>query len=234
MVNNSGFPTVNCGKWEKFRLFIDISYILSFPWKHNTFLAVYCTIKIFCISPVMLRSRRASAHLLVNPTPKFTIVLIWMTPACLKFGKTSNRAVENFPERKLWVWAANHARSHKNLITPNFRTSVCFFGNNRSSHYRIRTSLDPSTTSERVTNLHMLVRSSPCNNSWYARASPRIKKTMSSSCQGFKSLVLTELTRQADINESGRYKVQKAKTVNLTFFFSFFFFFSYGSTSYSF
>ena len=32
--------------------------------------------------------------------------------------------------------------------------------------------------------------------------------------------MLTELTRKADINESGRYKVQKAKTVNLTIFFS--------------
>ena len=39
--------------------------------------------------------------------------------ACLKFDKNSNRAVENLPQRKLWVWAANDARSHKNLITPN-------------------------------------------------------------------------------------------------------------------
>ena len=30
-----------------------------------------------------------------------------------------------------------------------------------------------STTSERVTHLHILV---PSNNSWYARASPRVKK----------------------------------------------------------
>ena len=55
----------------------------------------------------MLRSRRANTHLLVrfntwtsqkllnwNPIPKLTIVLIWKTPACLKFDKTSNRAVE--------------------------------------------------------------------------------------------------------------------------------------------
>ena len=65
-----------------------------------------------CVSP-MLRSRRANAHLLVkfnawtsqrlinwNPIPKLTIVLSWKTPACLKFGKTSNRAVENLPHRK--------------------------------------------------------------------------------------------------------------------------------------
>ena len=77
----------------------------------------------------MLRSRRANAHLLVrfntrmsrrllnwNPIPKLTIVLIWQTPACLKFGKTFNRAVENLPRRKLWVWAANDALSHP----PNF------------------------------------------------------------------------------------------------------------------
>ena len=44
-----------------------------------------------------------------NPIPKLTIVLIWKTPPCLKFGKTSNRAVENLLQRKLWVWAASDA-----------------------------------------------------------------------------------------------------------------------------
>ena len=70
----------------------------------------------------MLRSRRANAHLLVrfntwtsqrllnwNPILKLTIVLIWKTPACLKFGKKSNSAVENLLQRKLRVWAANDA-----------------------------------------------------------------------------------------------------------------------------
>ena len=32
-----------------------------------------------------------------NTIPKLTIVLVWKTPACLKFGETSNRAVENLP-----------------------------------------------------------------------------------------------------------------------------------------
>ena len=76
-----------------------------------------------CISAV-LRSRRANVHLLVkfnawtsqrvlnwNPVPKITITLIWKTPVCLKFGKISNR-VENLPQRKLCVWAANDARFH--------------------------------------------------------------------------------------------------------------------------
>ena len=62
--------------------------------------------------PRTLWSWRANAHLLVkfnawtsqrllnwNPTPQLTIVLIWKTPSCLKFGKTSNRAVENLPQR---------------------------------------------------------------------------------------------------------------------------------------
>ena len=84
------------------------------------------------LSPV-LRSRRANAHLLVrfnawasqrllnwNPILKLTIVLIWKTPTWLKFGKTCNRAVENLPERKLWVWAANDALSH----SPNFPARV--------------------------------------------------------------------------------------------------------------
>ena len=38
----------------------------------------------------------------------------------LKFGKTSNGAVENLPQRKLWVWAANDSRSHP----PNFPARV--------------------------------------------------------------------------------------------------------------
>ena len=83
----------------------------------------FLTFVIICISPV-LRGRRANAHLLVkfnawtsqrlliwNPFPKLTIVLIWETRAYLKFVKTSNRAVENLPQRKLCVWAANDARS---------------------------------------------------------------------------------------------------------------------------
>ena len=39
---------------------------------------------------------------------KLTIVLVWKTSACLKSGETSNRAVENLPQRKLW--AAHDAR----------------------------------------------------------------------------------------------------------------------------
>ena len=54
--------------------------------------------------------------LIFSPIPKLTIVLIWKTSACLKFGKTSNSAVENLPQRKLLVWAANDALSHP----PNF------------------------------------------------------------------------------------------------------------------
>ena len=72
----------------------------------------------------MLRSRRANAHLLVkfnastsqrllnwNPIPKLTIVSIWKTPTCLKFGTTSYPVVENLPQRNLWVWAANDAQT---------------------------------------------------------------------------------------------------------------------------
>ena len=69
-------------------------------------------------------SWRENSHLLVNPIPKLTIVLIWKTPPCLNFGKTSSRAVTNLPQRKLWVWAANDARPHKNFITPNFGERV--------------------------------------------------------------------------------------------------------------
>ena len=40
---------------------------------------------------IHLRSRRENAHLLVNPIPKLTMVLIWKTPPCLKFGNTELR-----------------------------------------------------------------------------------------------------------------------------------------------
>ena len=138
----------------------------------------------------MLRSRRANTHLLVrfntwtsqrllnwNPIPKLTIVLIWKTPACLKFGKTSNRAVENFPQRKLWFWAANAERctlSAKNLIPPNFK-SACFFGSDRSSHSRVRTRLiTKSVYYEWASDSFAYL--CPCNNSWYARSSPRVNE----------------------------------------------------------
>ena len=76
----------------------------------------------------MLRGRRANAHLLVkfnawtserllnwNPIPTLNIVLIWKTPACLKFVKASNSDVENLPLNylrsnsvKTAIWTINH------------------------------------------------------------------------------------------------------------------------------
>ena len=97
----------------------------SMAWYFLTFRPLPSKLEsVYSVSPVILRSRRENAHLLVNPIPKLTIVLILKTPACLKFGKTSNRAIKKLPQRKLWVWAANDARSHKNLITPNFGERV--------------------------------------------------------------------------------------------------------------
>ena len=66
----------------------------------------------------VLRSRRANAYPLVklnawtsqrllksipevDHRTHLRPLLIWKTPSCLKFGKTSNRAVENLPQRKL-------------------------------------------------------------------------------------------------------------------------------------
>ena len=53
--------------------------------------------------------------------------------------------------------------------------SVCFFGNDRSSHSRIRISLDPMSVYYEWTS-DQFACPSPCNNSCYARASPRVKK----------------------------------------------------------
>ena len=83
-------------------------------------------------------SRRENAHLFVNPILKLTIVLIWKTPPCLNFGKTSNRAVTNLPQYE-------QRTMHVLIRISSHRTSgsVCFFGNDRSSHSRIRINLDP-------------------------------------------------------------------------------------------
>ena len=97
----------------------------SMTWHFLTFRSLSSKLEfVNSVSPVILRSRRENAHLLVNKIPKLTIVLIWETLPCLKFGKTSNRDVKKLPQRKLWVSAANNARSHKNLITPNFGERV--------------------------------------------------------------------------------------------------------------
>ena len=55
----------------------------------------------------------------------------------LKFGKTSNRAVENLPQRKLWVWAANDAHSHStNFLVFFFELCVaqCILVKNGALH----------------------------------------------------------------------------------------------------
>ena len=89
---------------------------------------------------------------------KLTIVLIWKTPPCLtEICKTSNLGVENLPQRKLWVWAANDARSRRIFWYHRTSASACFFESDRSSHSRVRTRLIPSTTSKRVTHLHIPV-----------------------------------------------------------------------------
>ena len=114
---------------------------------------------VHSVSPVILWSRRENAHLLVNPIPKLTIVLIWKTPPCLKFGKTSNRAVKNLPQRKLWVWAANDARSHLEFDHTEHR-GACASSETIdlcTLEFGLTSARCPSTTSERVTSLHILV-----------------------------------------------------------------------------
>ena len=71
-----------------------------------------------------------------NPIPKLTIVLVWKTPACLKFGETSNRAVENLPQRKLW---AAHDSREELIWYHRTSASAYFFGKDTSSPSRVRT-----------------------------------------------------------------------------------------------
>ena len=111
----------------------------------------------------------------LNPIPKLAIVLIWKTPLCLKFGKTSNSAVQNLPQRKLWVWAANDTCSKPRFWCHRTLASACFFGNDRSSHSRVRTQLlSKSVYYEWASD--SFAYPCPCNNSWYACESPRVKK----------------------------------------------------------
>ena len=131
------------------------------------------------ISPVIFRSQKSNLLIFLssltlgrvkgswNPIPKLTIVLIWKTPTCLKFGKTSN----------LWVWAANAERalSQRRIWSHRTSESACFFGNDRSSHSRVWTRLiTKSVYYEWASDSFAYL--CPCNNSWYARTSPRVKK----------------------------------------------------------
>ena len=102
-------------------------------------------------------------------------MLIWKTPPCLKFSKTSNRTGENLPQRKLWVWAASDAHSRQRFWYHRTLASACFFGNDRSSHSRVPTRLiTKSVYYEWASDSFAYPR--PCNNSWCARASPRVRK----------------------------------------------------------
>ena len=77
--------------------------------------------------------------------------------------KTSNGDVKHLPQRKLWVWAANNARSHKNLIKQELR-GACASSETmdlRTLEFRLTSTRCPSATSERVTNLHILVPAIP-------------------------------------------------------------------------
>ena len=168
----------------------------SMTWYFLTFRPLSSKLEfVYSVSPVILRSRRENAHLLVNPIPKLTIVLNWKTPPCLKFGKTSNRAVKNLPQRKLWVWAANEvndARSHWEFDHTELRWACA-----SSETIDLRT-LEFGLISARCSS------TSPCNNSWYARASPRVKKGSFPSflpfyfCTRTFSIQLTRPSRSLD------------------------------------
>ena len=86
-----------------------------------------------------------NAHLLVNPIPKLTIILIWKTSACLKFDKTSNCAVENcHKENSESEQQTMHVLTR--IWSHQILANMCLFGNDRSSHSRIQTSLEPMST----------------------------------------------------------------------------------------
>ena len=95
-----------------------------------------------------------------NTIPKLTIVLVWKTPACLKFGETSNRAVENL--RQIKLWAAHDAREEFDPTELRRAGASSETIDLRTLEVEPDKLRGPSTTSERVTHLHIPV---PANNS---------------------------------------------------------------------
>ena len=93
----------------------------------------------------------------------FWIVLIWKIPACQIWQDLYlNRAV------------AHDARSQRGIWCYRTSASACFFGNDRSLRSRVRTRLITKCVYyEWVSDSFAYL--SPCNNSWYARAYPRVK-----------------------------------------------------------
>ena len=153
-------------------------YILSlsdhFPASWNSLYIPYdlaVESKSKCSSSLVKLNAWTSQRLLKsNPQ-----VLIWKTLPCLKFGKTSNRTVENLPQRKLWFWASKDARSRQRFWYHRASASAWFFWNDSSSHSRVRTRLITKSVYYEWAS-DSFAYPCPCNNSWYARASPRVKK----------------------------------------------------------
>ena len=88
----------------------------SMAWHFLTFTSPSSKL-LFVYSPC---SGVEEQMLIFSPIPKLTIVLIWKTPACLKFGKTSNRAAENSPQR-------NSESGQRTMHSLTHRTSPCFY-----------------------------------------------------------------------------------------------------------
>ena len=158
------------------KLMVKIIQVLknSMAWHFLTFKSLTTELK-FVYPPWYCgwAEEQINAHLLVKfNNPQVNHLLIWKISPCLKFGKTSNRAVENLPQRKLWVWART---MHVLIRIWSHRTSAsaCFFGNDRSSHSRVRTRLIKSVYFKWASD--SFTYPCPCNNSWYARTSPRVK-----------------------------------------------------------
>ena len=81
---------------------------------------------------------------------------------------SSNRAV------------ADDARSQRGIWCHRTSASACFFGNDRSSRSRVRTRLITKCVYYEWAS-DSFAYLCPCNNSWYARAYPRVKNISISS-----------------------------------------------------
>ena len=104
---------------------------------------------------------------------RFDRYIIWKTPASLTVGKTSNRAVENLSQRKLCL-SSKYTRSQRRNWSHQTSASACLFGNDRSSQSWVRIRLITKCVYyEWASDWFAYPR--PCNNSWYARASQRVK-----------------------------------------------------------
>ena len=102
----------------------------------------------------------------------------------------------------MFIGSCSHdARSQRGIWCHRTSASSCFFGNDRSSRSRDQTRLITKCVYYEWAS-DSFTYPCPCNNSWYARAYPRVKK----SCQRKKSRAKEKKSRAKKKKKQSRQK----------------------------